>query len=106
WGTPLYLSRRTRAACESLLRGTETVLDYACATPVAIGSLLVEPFLTVHDAADPFAVTVTEVTTRQKVGVATDMGRPTVAVRHALRNCDVLILEANHDEILLRESDY
>lgn len=106
WGTPLFLSRRTRSACASLLHGTETVRDYACATPVAIGSLVVEPFLTVHDAADPFAVTVTDTTSRQKLGVATDLGRPTVAVRHALQNCDVLVLEANHDEILLRESDY
>src|SRR5690606_615321 len=33
-------------------------------------------------------------------------GRPNVSVRHALRACDVLVLEANHDEIMLRESVY
>jgi phosphoribosyl 1,2-cyclic phosphodiesterase len=106
WGTPLFLGERTRAACAPLLRGTETVHDYSCAAPVQIGSLLVEPFLTVHDAADPFAVTVTDTSSGHKLGVATDLGRPTVAVRHALRNCDLLILEANHDEVRLRESDY
>ena len=52
------------------------------------------------------AVTVTESKTGQKLGIATDLGRPTAAVRHALRRCDLLILESNHDEILLRESPY
>lgn len=106
WGTPLYLSDRTRTACDSLLNGSETVLKYACTDPVVIGDLLIEPFLTVHDAVDPFAVTVTELPTGEKLGVATDLGRPNVAVRHALRSCDLLVLEANHDEIMLRESVY
>jgi phosphoribosyl 1,2-cyclic phosphodiesterase len=75
-------------------------------SPVTIGSLRIEPFLTVHDAVDPFAVTVTDPSTGEKLGVATDLGRPTAAVRHALQDCDVLVLEANHDEILLRESIY
>jgi phosphoribosyl 1,2-cyclic phosphodiesterase len=106
WGTPLYLSDRTRVACAALLRGDERVRSYSCAAPVVIGDLKIEPFLTVHDAVDPFAITVTEIPTGQKLGIATDLGRPTVGVRHALRECDVLILEANHDELMLRESDY
>lgn len=106
WGMPLYLGERTRIACSSLLNGTEIVRTYGCAAPVLIGDLRVEPFLTIHDAVDPFAVTVTETTTGEKLGVATDMGRPNVSVRHALRECDVLILESNHDEIMLRESVY
>jgi phosphoribosyl 1,2-cyclic phosphodiesterase len=106
WGTPLYMGERTQVACSSLLKGTETVRHYSCAEPVHIGDLLVEPFLTVHDAIDPFAVTVTESATGEKLGIATDLGRPNVSVRHALRGCDVLILEANHDDVLLRESAY
>jgi phosphoribosyl 1,2-cyclic phosphodiesterase len=106
WGTPLYLSGRTRLACANLLSGTEVVRSYSCTEPVVIGDLRVEPFITVHDAVDPFAITVTEEPTGEKLGIATDLGRPTVAVRHALKKCDVLILEANHDEILLRQCDY
>jgi phosphoribosyl 1,2-cyclic phosphodiesterase len=106
WGTPLFLGERTHQACSSLLNGSEVVLHYSSGAPVVIGDLQVEPFLTVHDAVDPFAVTVTDLGTGEKLGVATDLGRPTVAVRHALRQCDVLVLEANHDEIMLRESVY
>lgn len=106
WGTPVYLGERTRIACSSLLNGSEEVRSYGCANPVTIGELRVEPFLTIHDAVDPYAVTVTEIATGEKLGIATDLGRPNMAVRHALRKCDILILEANHDEILLRESAY
>lgn len=106
WGVPIYLTDATRIACARLLSGTEEVRPYSSAEPLRLGPLLVEPFLTVHDAADPVAVTVTELPSGEKLGIATDLGRPTATVRHALRECDLLVLEANHDEIMLREGPY
>ncbi|CAN5728024.1 MAG: MBL fold metallo-hydrolase [Gemmatimonadetes bacterium] len=106
WKIPLYLTEPTRAACARLLDGSEEIRPYQSAAPLEIGGLRIDPFLTVHDAYDPVAITVTETETGEKLGIATDLGRPTAAVRHALGGCDLLILEANHDEILLRESDY
>ncbi|MBW3630576.1 MAG: MBL fold metallo-hydrolase [Gemmatimonadetes bacterium] len=106
WGIPLYITETTRSACADLLTGTEDVRPYASDQSVVVGDLLVNPFLTVHDAVDPVAVTVTELPTGDKLGIATDLGRPTATVRHALRHCDLLILESNHDEIMLRESPY
>jgi phosphoribosyl 1,2-cyclic phosphodiesterase len=106
WKIPLYLTEPTLRACARLLDGTEEVRSYGATEGVDIGELWVEPFLTVHDAVDPIAVTVTERGTGEKLGIATDLGRPTATVRHALRECDLLVLESNHDEILLRESPY
>jgi len=106
WGLPLYLTERTRVACSGLLNGTEDLRLYSSAAPVQIAGLVVTPFLTVHDAVDPVAVTVTEAATGDKLGIATDLGRATATVRHALQGCHVLVLEANHDEVLLRECDY
>ncbi len=106
WGIPLYLTDATRRACARLLSGSEVVRPYAHDQPVLIGDLRVDPFLTLHDAVDPVAVTVSDVSCGEKLGIATDMGRPTAAARRALRECDLLVLEANHDEILLRESPY
>jgi phosphoribosyl 1,2-cyclic phosphodiesterase len=106
WGIPLYLTDRTRLACRGLLRGDERVVLYTSTEAVRIGGLEVSPFLTVHDAVDPVAVTVTERSTRQKLGIATDLGRPTTTVRSALRQCDMLVLESNHDDVLLRECPY
>jgi phosphoribosyl 1,2-cyclic phosphodiesterase len=106
WSLPLYLTPATRSACAGLLDGTERVRSYRSAAPVEIGDVRVTPFLTTHDAVDPVAVTVTEVATGEKVGIATDLGRATAPVRHALAGCHALVLESNHDEILLRESPY
>jgi phosphoribosyl 1,2-cyclic phosphodiesterase len=77
WNLPLYLTDRTRVACARLLSGSEEIRPYSSAEPLLVHDLVVEPFLTVHDAVDPIAVTVTEMTTGEKMGVATDLGRPT-----------------------------
>lgn len=106
WGVPLYLTEPTRRACAELLNGKERIREYRTSECLQIGDLTVDPFLTVHDAVDPAAVTVTEHSTGEKLGIATDLGRATATVRAALQGCDLLILESNHDEILLRESPY
>jgi len=105
-GTPLYMTDRTRDACARLLRGPERIESYQAGRPFLIGDLRVEPFLTVHDAADPVGVAVVDECTGLRLGIATDLGRPTVQIRHALSACDVLVLEANHDEVLLHTSAY
>jgi phosphoribosyl 1,2-cyclic phosphodiesterase len=42
----------------------------------------------------------------RRVGVAYDVGSPTAALRHACHALDALVLETNHDEVLLRSSRY
>lgn len=106
FGLPLYLTRVTRDACTKLLDGRERIVEYASASPFRVGPLEVQPFLTVHDAADPVAVTLRHVETGLKLGIATDLGRPTATVRHALAGCDILVLEANHDEAMLWNGPY
>ena len=105
-GTPVYLTDVTREACGALFRGGETLRSYAAGRPFPVGGIRVEPFLTVHDAADPVAVAVVDRESELRVGLATDLGRPTAQVRHALSGCDLLILEANHDDVLLQEAPY
>jgi phosphoribosyl 1,2-cyclic phosphodiesterase len=106
WGWPLFMSPTTRAACASLLRGREEVCLFEAGATFELGALSVTSFLTCHDAADPLAITLTGLETGLKLGVATDLGRPTTAVRHALSGCHFLVLEANHDEVLLRDGPY
>jgi phosphoribosyl 1,2-cyclic phosphodiesterase len=106
FGTDLYLTEGTRQACANLLRGTEPVRTYRAGRAFSIGDLRIEPFVTVHDAVDPVAVAVTGDRSGIRVGIATDLGRPTAGIRHALAGCDFLVLEANHDEELLRRGPY
>jgi len=106
WDWPIYLTPATERACAALLRGSETIHHYEGEVPFRIGDALVHPASTCHDAADPVAVTIVDEGTGLKVGIATDLGRPTTPVRNALSGCHFVVLESNHDEILLRESPY
>jgi phosphoribosyl 1,2-cyclic phosphodiesterase len=106
YDVPIYLTEKTRSACSDLLTEEEEIHAYSATKPFRIGPFEVEPFLTVHDAADPVAITVRHVDSGCKMGLATDMGRPTAAVRARLLGCHVLVLEANHDEAMLWNGPY
>jgi phosphoribosyl 1,2-cyclic phosphodiesterase len=105
-GTPLHLTSRTREACEKLLKGKERIIEYHPGTAFTIRNLRIESFYTVHDAADPVGISVVDERSGMRVGVATDLGRPTAQIRHALSGCDLLVLEANHDDVMLRTGPY
>jgi len=104
--TPLHLTERTREACAKFLTGDEKVIEYSPGAPFTIRNLRVEPFYTVHDAADPVGISIVDERSGIRVGVATDLGRPTAQIRHALTGCDLLVLEANHDDVMLRTGPY
>ncbi|MBT8479211.1 MAG: MBL fold metallo-hydrolase, partial [Gemmatimonadetes bacterium] len=106
WHWPLYLTPATERACLSLLRGVETVRHYEGEVPFELGEVRIHPSSTCHDAADPVALTILDPDSGLKLGVATDLGRATTPVRNALAGCNFVVLESNHDEIMLRESPY
>jgi phosphoribosyl 1,2-cyclic phosphodiesterase len=106
WDIPVYIAQATAKSCSSLLNGEEELRFYRAGQAIDLGDLRVEPFLTCHDAIDPIGVTVRQRTSGLKVGIATDLGTPTLSVRHALKQCDLLILEANHDDLMLRNGPY
>lgn len=106
FGLALHITEPTQRACARLLRGSERIHAYTGTRPFDIGALEIRPFLTVHDAIDPIAVAVVHRRSGLKLGVATDLGRPTAAVRASLADCDLLVLEANHDEAMLWNGPY
>ncbi|MDT8341411.1 MAG: MBL fold metallo-hydrolase [Longimicrobiales bacterium] len=106
FGTPLYLTAGTREACARLLRGQEEVRRYQAGRPFMVGGLRVEPFPTVHDAREPVGVALVDPDAGARLGVATDLGRPSAGIRHALAGCHILVLEANHDDLLLQDAPY
>lgn len=68
-----------------------------------VGDLVFEPFSVPHDSYDPVGFVV--ICGDSRAGIVTDIGMHTVLVRERLRNCGVLVIEANHDEGLLKESE-
>jgi len=70
----------------------------------SIGDIAVTPFTIPHDAADPVGFVLA--TDGVRVGIATDLGYMPPNARLALRGCDVLMLESNHDLEMLRDGPY
>lgn len=68
-----------------------------------VGDLEISPFTVPHDAYDPVGFVISQGDVR--VGVVTDMGMVTGLIRERLRTCNALVIEANHDEQMLKAAD-
>jgi len=100
---PVYMSHGTHAAMgqpdfEGLLR---IVCD---GMVVEVGAMQVRPFTVPHDAREPLQLTCSDGAAR--LGVLTDLGRPSDHVMEQLAGCATLLLECNHDPQLLEASTY
>lgn len=82
-----------------------THLPLGLTSEVALGPFTVRACPTSHDAAEPLALAV-HTADGARVGVAYDLGRATTATRYLLRGLTAIVLEANHDDVLLRTSGY
>ncbi len=71
---------------------------------LSIGDIDILPFTIPHDAADPCGFVFCAEGLR--FGFATDLGYVPENVKLALRNCDVLLMESNHDVEMLRDGPY
>ncbi|HEY2804559.1 MAG TPA: MBL fold metallo-hydrolase [Gemmatimonadales bacterium] len=105
WGIPVAASAGTLAAVGVHLHESTTRMPLFPARPMLMGSWRLTAFPTAHDAREPVMLIVEDPDGR-RLGVAYDVGSPTAALRHAFRGLDALIIESNHDEVLLRSSDY
>jgi phosphoribosyl 1,2-cyclic phosphodiesterase len=104
WGVPLAATAGTLARLAAALDGVAT-LTLPPARAAAVDVFAVTAYPTAHDAAEP-AMLVVEAPDGRRAGIALDVGSPTAALHHACRDLDALVVEANHDEVLLRASGY
>jgi phosphoribosyl 1,2-cyclic phosphodiesterase len=77
---------------------------FKAGTGFSIGDIAVTPFTIPHDAADPVGFVFEAEGIR--MAIATDLGYIPPNVKLAIRNCDVLMLESNHDLEMLRDGPY
>jgi phosphoribosyl 1,2-cyclic phosphodiesterase len=104
WGWAVYASAGTAAQMPDL-RGA-SVLTVGTGATLQLGRFDVQTVATSHDAVEPLAVIATSRATGARAGVVYDLGAVTATVRDAVRDLDVLVLEANHDEGMLRSGPY
>jgi len=103
FGVPVLTAPGTWASLGCAMQCSHVALGMG--QRVEVGPFRVEACPTSHDAAEPLAI-VARSADGTSVGVAYDLGRPTMAVRYLLRGLTAIVLEANHDEVLLRTSGY
>jgi phosphoribosyl 1,2-cyclic phosphodiesterase len=101
---PVHLSDGTARAIDGRLGTIPEIRRFRAGEAFALGGLTVHPFATTHDAADPVGFTLASRGLR--MGIATDLGTVTNLVRHHLRDCAALVLEANHDPEMLMNGPY
>ncbi len=105
WGVPVLASAGTLAALAPRLKPGTAVHALGATAPHRCGGFTLCAYPTAHDAADAIMLVVEDGAGR-RVGIAYDVGSPTAALQHACRELDALVLETNHDEVMLRSSAY
>ncbi len=98
---PIYTSEGTAPFVERLLTGTEKVCTFTLGQRISVRDLSIEPFRIPHDAAEPCGFLVEEaslfMSLNKRIAVATDLGTVTDEIRERLAECDLVMLESNHD---------
>jgi phosphoribosyl 1,2-cyclic phosphodiesterase len=101
---PVYINELTLAAAKQQVGDLSQARTFRRGLSFSIGDLCLHPFSVSHDASD--AVGFTILSTTVKMGIATDLGVATQLVRHHLKGCKLIVLEANHDHKMLEEGPY
>jgi len=101
---PVYMNRKTARAALALTGALKDQRFFECGGGFRIGSLAIQPFSVSHDAEDPAGFTIT--LDGAKIGIATDLGIATAMVKEHLKDCLLMIVEANHDPDMLLEGPY
>jgi len=100
---PVYISEKTETAANQI-GSVKDFKYFECGSSFQIKDLTLHPFSVSHDAEDPAGFTVGQ--NGVKVGIATDLGHSTSMVKEHLKNCSLLVLEANHDIDMLIDGPY
>lgn len=103
-GIPLYLTYGTAQGGRSAMRDDARVNWIDPHRPFEVAGVLVEPVAVPHDAREPVQFVIDDGGAR--LGVLTDLGHVTPHVVRAMSRLDAIVLECNHDPVMLEASDY
>ena len=101
---PLYLTPMTRAAAGNWLGKGLNIKEFQAGGAFEIKDIRFEPFSIPHDAADPVGFAF--YCGRHKAALATDLGYATHLVIERLKGVNLLVLESNHDPVMLKNGPY
>ena len=101
---PVYANPATWRRAQHVVGMVDDLREFWTGSPFMLKDLVIDPFSLPHDADDPVAFRLTW--RRRSMAVVTDLGYPSQLVRERIRGCHLLVLEANHDEAMLKAGPY
>lgn len=102
YGIRVFANAETAKGIVEAIKGCPRFTIFSTGESFQFGDVQFHPFSIQHDTLDPVAFTLTS--GGIKLGICTDLGFVTTLVSHHLQECDYLVLEANHDPHMVRES--
>lgn len=103
WGWGIYATPGTACAPEL---AHATVHRFSAGMTIDFPRMTVETVTVPHDANDTVGFVVTSRSTGARAGLFYDFGRITPAIAQACESLDILVLESNHDDDMLRYGPY
>ncbi len=100
---PIWMSEGTWRAAGECNYG-ELLSLCADGQPIDLGEMQIMPFSVPHDAREPLQLHCTD--GQHQLGILTDLGHVPASVTQRLVDCQILLLECNHDLDLLEQSTY
>ena len=105
YSLPVYASEGTLEALEKKIDCSKLDLRAVSFDGFEAGGFSVMPFHTPHDSRESNGYRLF-LPDGRSVAVATDMGYVSDVVRNALLGCDAILLESNHDVMMLQNGPY
>lgn len=103
---PLYISEKTWSKVSSKVGTVDVNLVHVVENidSFEIGDFKIKSIPVMHDAVDPRCYTFSN--GKYEIGIATDLGTVSQDIIEAFKTCDLLMLESNHDEMMLKTGRY
>ena len=101
---PVYANLATWQRAQHVVGVVDDLREFWTGNPFVLKDLVVDPFSLPHDADDPVAFRLTW--RRRSMAIVTDLGYSSQLVRERIKGCHLLVLEANHDDTMLKAGPY
>lgn len=104
YNVPIYANEPTARLLEYDFTSNIKIRRILSQEAIKIGEIKVHPFSVPHNSADPLGFTISA--KKKKAGILTDCGFATGLIKQRLKGVDLLLIESNYDEGMLKHSSY
>lgn len=101
---PVFANQGTYRGAGKTLTKLFKQSEFETGEAVDFDGLQVRSFAISHDTADPVGFVIDDGTSR--LGICTDTGIPTRLISRRMAQCDALVVEFNHDPVMLKNGPY